>query len=91
MSTKEIEERLVFPDPEHFPPVQSMIIKDGKIYLKTFKKKGNEFEFIVLNLKGDEVKKLFLPDAEIWTIDSNYYYWLDFNENEEYVLNRKKI
>lgn len=84
-----IKERLVFPD--YFPPVQAMIIRDGKIHLKTFKKKSNEFEFIVLTLKGDEVKKLFLPDAELWTIDGGFYYWLEFNENEEYALNRKKI
>lgn len=89
ITTKDFEERVVFPD--YFPPVQSMIVKDGKIYLKTFKKKENEFEFIVLTIKGNEVKKVFLPDAEIWTIDSDFYYWLDFNEKEEYFLSREKI
>ncbi len=37
------------------------MIDDNKIYVTTYKKKGNDNELIILDIKGNILDKLFLP------------------------------
>lgn len=46
---------------EYFPPMKDFLISDGKIYVQTYKEKDNKHEFIILDLKGNIIKKLFFP------------------------------
>jgi hypothetical protein len=51
--------------PEYFPAMQSLSVSDNKLYVKTYnRKKGNgnwKEEYVILDLKGNIVKKVFLP------------------------------
>lgn len=84
---------------DYFPPYQDMIVTGGRIYVPTHKKKENKTECIVMDLKGKELKRVFLPipylspmALPIHTFDSRYYYWLEENEDEEeWELHREEI
>jgi beta-lactamase regulating signal transducer with metallopeptidase domain len=46
---------------EYFPHFNSITFGDNKIYVTTFKEKGGKHEIIVLDLKGNILKKVFVP------------------------------
>ncbi|MCP4213128.1 MAG: hypothetical protein GY765_00660 [bacterium] len=48
---------------EHFPGIQALFIFDRHIFVKTYRKKENEAEFLVLNFKGDLKKRVYWPLA----------------------------
>ena len=45
---------------EHYPPIRDLQIRDGKIYVVTFKQKGDSWECIQLDLKGNETGRYFI-------------------------------
>jgi hypothetical protein len=45
----------------HFPHIQDMFVKDDMIYIVTFKVQKGKTEFIILDLKGKELKKAYVP------------------------------
>lgn len=67
--------------PEYFPAWQNFLIDNNKIYLQTFKrnKKDSENEFIMLNMDGNLIKKIWIPLKE----------YLDFTP-DPYTLYDKK-
>ncbi len=77
--------------PEEFPYFQTFWAENGRIYVQTFKWEKEKILFILIDMNGKEIKRTFLPEAEIYTIKDNFYYWLELNENEEYVLHRQKF
>jgi len=54
-----IKKEIYFPD--FFPGIQLFIVADGKIYVLTYKKEKGKSEFVILDLKGKLLKKVFLP------------------------------
>jgi beta-lactamase regulating signal transducer with metallopeptidase domain len=56
---KIIEKYAVYYD--YFPHFNSITFDDNKIYVTTFKEKGGKHEIIVLDLKGNILKKVFVP------------------------------
>jgi len=46
---------------ENFPPIRDMIITEGFIYVLTFKRKGDLWECLRLDLKGEEKGRTFIP------------------------------
>lgn len=54
-----IKKEIHFPD--FFPAIQMFVVADGKIYALTFKKEKEKSEFVILDLKGKLLKKVFLP------------------------------
>lgn len=56
---KIIEKYAVYYD--YFPHFNSITFGDNKIYVTTFKEKGGKHEIIVLDLKGNILKKVFVP------------------------------
>jgi hypothetical protein len=78
---------LIFPD--YFPAIKSAQVADKKIYIETYKEKENKTEWIILDLKGNIIKKVFLPRAEIGIVErlcafsNNKYYYLEDNEETE--------
>jgi hypothetical protein len=61
---------------EYFPPIRYFKIADGKIYVTTYKTKKEKVEFVVLDAKGNILKKVFLPfitDQEGTVVKFNLY------------------
>ena len=50
-----------FTFPEFIPPIQNIEIADGRIYARTFQKKNNTEEYIVMDLAGKMLKKTYIP------------------------------
>jgi len=76
--------------PEYFPGLKDMKISDDKIYIQTFKIKAEKFEWIITDLKGKVIKKVFLPqniESAIAyspiTISQGKYYYLKEDIDEE--------
>ncbi|MCK4889931.1 MAG: hypothetical protein KAS97_08365 [Candidatus Aminicenantes bacterium] len=82
---------------EYLPLIQDMVIDKGKIYVKTNNEKDGQVEFIVLDLKGNIIKIIFLPimtemdfgnkifgrPARFYKIYNGKYYYLKENIDEE--------
>ncbi|MCP5108241.1 MAG: hypothetical protein GY950_32950 [bacterium] len=47
--------------PDYFPAIQLFLVQDEKIYVLTYKKEAGKSEFVILDLKGKLLKKIFLP------------------------------
>jgi hypothetical protein len=54
-----IKKEIYFPD--FFPAIQLFIVADEKIYVLTYKKENEKSEFVILDLEGKLLKKVFLP------------------------------
>jgi hypothetical protein len=50
--------------PEYFPAIHDLRVTDKKIYVLTYKRNGNKNEVIVLDLKGNLLKKAMITVAE---------------------------
>lgn len=46
---------------DSFPAIQDIVVADNKIYVQTFKKQLEREEYIIMDLKGNELKRVFLP------------------------------
>jgi hypothetical protein len=85
--------------PSHFPLIQNYHVKDDKIFIMTFKEKDNKAEFLILDLKGKLLQKVFLPLKKIdaldyypYTIDDGRFFQLIENqEMENWELHRVKF
>jgi hypothetical protein len=71
--------------PEYFPDIQDFRIADGKIYIKTYKYLENRVEFIILDLDGKLLGKVYLPDVKntLFDINNNWFYYLKEDETAE--------
>ncbi|MCP4150318.1 MAG: hypothetical protein GY757_21400 [bacterium] len=69
---------------DNFPAFKTFEIDNGKIYAFTFKKEGEKYELIVMDLKGKELKRLFVePSRGKYSINNNKYYYIKENEETE--------
>jgi hypothetical protein len=85
--------------PEYFPAMQSFSVSDNKLYVKTYKRKngnGNwKEEYVILDLKGNIVKKVFLPYAKtnLMTFKNGVFYYLErkeYEDSEEWELHMEQ-
>jgi hypothetical protein len=86
---------------KYFPSIQYFKVADGKIYVTTFKTKKEKVEFIVLDARGNILKKVFLPfitDQEGSIVKFNLYqvkndklYCLVENQDEIWELHAYDI
>ncbi len=70
-----------FEFPRYFPAMRFMIIADDKIYVMTYKKKNDKTQFMILDLKGKLLKKVFLP---VNGLDVQYYCPFEIKDNKLY-------
>jgi hypothetical protein len=76
---------------EYYPPIYTIEIDNGKIYVFTNRFKKDQRECIVTDLKGNEKKIIYLPMPEQYGLDYNfhftihndYFYKLEENIDEE--------
>ena len=64
--------------PVHFPGLRNFSISDGHIYVLTFKKMKGDSELVVLDLKGNFLKKAMIPLKEK---DIYYYPYCIYQEH----------
>jgi hypothetical protein len=83
--------------PKYFPAVRNIFFDDELIFVQTFKRKGDMSEFLVLDMKGDLKKELFLPYGNLDDIQVNpkaifdisgkvYYYLVENDDDEEWEI-----
>jgi len=71
---------------ENFPAIFSFRIADDKIYVITYKTKDNKHEFLILNLKGELEKRLFLPLKSLRFYEINAY-----NRFKPYLIENNQL
>jgi hypothetical protein len=73
---------------EFLPPINNFWVLDDRIYVKTYDITETKQKYIILDLKGNILKTVFLPKAfkEILTFNKNKFYYLEDNEEEGWVL-----
>ena len=88
---------LIFP--EYYPAVKDFFVDNNKIFIITYKSQENKSEFIVLDMKGKLIKRIFLPlhskdllSYYPYTIYNGTLYQLkDNEETEEWDIHIHKI
>jgi hypothetical protein len=82
---------------DYLSPIRDLAVTDEQIYVKTYQKQGDKDEFIIMDLKGNILKKAYLPAvkepgfgnevlgraAKFYKIYQNKFYYLHENEEEE--------
>lgn len=82
----------IFLFPEYFPSFFRFAVDRGKIYFLTYNFKGNQREVIISDLKGNVLKKAYVPliylgVEDTFAIDNDkFYYILENEDTEEYEL-----
>jgi hypothetical protein len=90
------KERIVFPT--HYPEIQYFLIRENKIYVSTWKRKGDKVEFFIFDWQGKLLKQLFVPFAfsnpiQPYPLDirKGKVYQAIENEDEEWELHVNEI
>lgn len=83
-----------------YPQIYTLFAGKNRLYVFTNVIKDAKRECIVMDFKGNEKKRIFLYAPELYGMDfnfiadinSNYYYWIVENEDDEiWELHREKI
>jgi hypothetical protein len=84
MATEELREMIYFPD--YLPMMRNFIIKNQKLYIRTYNTRGNSSEFVILDFHGKLIKQTFLPDYEISLVQLNSSNIFTFFNEKYYYL-----
>ena len=91
------EKAMNFIFPDYFPQVRDLIVVNDKIYVSTFIIKNKREEYVVMDLKGNIINTVYLPecpkssylerflgrDNRFYGISNDRYYYLKENETTE--------
>lgn len=69
--------------PEYFPDIRFMLGDNKKLYVATYKTVNSRIELLILDIKGNILKKTFIPKKEHFLIHNNKFYYFIDNEDEE--------
>jgi hypothetical protein len=82
--------------PAYFPPIRNFFVADERIYVLTFKEIKGKSELLILDIKGQLLKKVLVPLAKIdslrpsvinrYTINNHKLYRLVRNKERQYEL-----
>jgi hypothetical protein len=79
--------------PEYFPVIRAFHVADDRIYILTYKEDKGKSEWLIMDMQGKLVKKIFLPvsfmnvlDIYPYTVEGGKLYQLIENEDEEWKL-----
>jgi hypothetical protein len=101
----EFKKRLTLHYPDAYPPIYDMIVKNGKIYIRTYVTQNGKEKYLILDLKGKELKSVFMPKPMLsplvtrilgrpvryFDIDNDQFYYLMENDDEEWELHAEPI
>lgn len=76
-----IKQNIVFT--EYLPAILNFLISNDKIYVKTYLKKDEKDEYLILDMNGKLLTKVFLPSSTLYSIYNGKFYHLIENEEEE--------
>jgi hypothetical protein len=84
------------PAPEFVPDIKNFWVTDRRIYVKTHDIKEKTEKYIIMDLRGNILKEVFLPITfmEILTFYKNKFYFLQDSEDDRYdgwVLHEMEI
>ncbi len=100
---KELSKNFKFSYPDYYPSVCDMFIDDAKIYIKTWLRDQNgESEYLIMDLKGNLIKRCFIPplipfkirsigSGKLETIQKGQIYYLTENDEGNWFFNMWKI
>ena len=82
---EKIAKTITFDFPDYFPAVQDFLVVGDHLYVKTYETGDSREAYIILDTKGNILKKIFLPETHFrsWTVYNNKFYFLKDNEEEE--------
>ncbi len=81
-----------------FPAIRDLLVADDRIYLQTFERKKDRQKYVIMDLKGNHMRSVFLPAPggevsfagramgqhyRFFDIRGNRFYYLKENEEEE--------
>jgi hypothetical protein len=82
--------------PAYFPPIRNFFVADQRIYVLTFKEIEGKSELLILDMKGQLLKKVLVPLSKIdslrpavinrYTIENHRLYRLVRNKESQYEL-----
>ncbi len=85
--------KIVFP--EHYPAYRSIYLGAGKLYVFTYKKKGGKGEVLVMDVKGNLLKTVYVTVIESgWfgtVAEGKYYFFKDNPETETWELHAERL
>ncbi len=94
-ATQQQKDMLVFS--EYLPVIRTCVTKDNRLYLQTYRTKGDQSEFYFLDPAGKVLAKTFLPGADVeqlrgnpatiydFSVTGSKYYYLHDNPDEETI------
>lgn len=100
---KTIQQILTFDFPEYFPPIRNMEVGHDRIYVQTYYREGDRDEFLILDLKGKQLKRTMIREFQrqhmmstvlgirLSTMVDGKIYYVKENEDEEWELHRVTI
>jgi hypothetical protein len=77
---------------EHFPAIKDILVADNTLYIITHKRKNGLWECVLLDLKGKELNRVFVPLSRyipftyyptLCTVENRILYSLIEDEEEE--------
>jgi hypothetical protein len=87
--------------PDYFPVMKNFVVDDKKIYVHTYEMKMGVYKsrFIIIDFNGKILKKIYLPGADINTIEfspytfkkGKYFYLFENPETEKIELHVENI
>jgi hypothetical protein len=78
--TRDGTDKNYFEWPDYYPAMSSFFADNERIWVKTYNRNRDNIEFILFDLKGKELKKIFLPDGdELYAFFKDFYYCLKYN------------
>ena len=78
-----MKKRYNFIFPEYFPAIRDIEGDNNKIYVSTYKDLNNTIEIIIMDHKGNILRKSYVPRAHPSDIHNDKFYYLKDNEDEE--------
>lgn len=77
--------QVTFKFPDNFPAMKEHFkVVGDNLYFKTYRAEENREEYIILDTKGNLLKKIFLPETQDpYTFYGNKFYYLKDNEEKE--------
>lgn len=78
--------KTMFAFPEYLPVMKTFLVKNGKIYVQTYKEKDNLSEFYILDLNGKVLRHVFLPVDLSWRYQASPHALFTFKDNQCYYL-----
>ncbi|MCP4154966.1 MAG: hypothetical protein GY757_45000 [bacterium] len=92
-----LKKNVSFIYPDEYPAIRGIFCYGKKLCVKSSKKQGDKEEYIIMDFKGTELRRLYMPsltkasvieqmngiDKQFYSIYKNRFYSLIENEDEE--------